>query len=95
MQQIVLLSITYWSREGMSVKSVQFTVAAHIMAALGYYDGEEISSADLADSVNADSTFVRKSLSKLSKAGLVVTKRGKSGASVLARPPRRITHQGW
>src|SRR5260370_6938981 len=75
----------------MSVKSVQFTVAAHIMAALGYYHGEEISSAILADSVNADPTFVRKSLSKLSKAGLVVTKRGKSGASVLARPPRQIT----
>jgi len=75
----------------MSVKSVQFTVAAHIMAALGYYHGEEISSATLADSVNADPTFVRKSLSKLSKAGLVVTKRGKSGASVLARPPRQIT----
>ena len=69
----------------MSVKSVQFTVAAHIMAALGYFHGEEISSATLADSVNADPTFVRKSLSKLSKAGLVVTKRGKSGASVLAR----------
>jgi Rrf2 family protein len=75
----------------MSVKSVQFTVAAHIMAALGYFQGEEISSANLAQSVNADPTFVRKSLSKLSKAGLVVTKRGKSGASVLARPPRQIT----
>jgi Rrf2 family protein len=75
----------------MSVKSVQFTVAAHIMAALGYFQGEEISSATLADSVNTDPTFVRKSLSKLSKAGLVVTKRGKSGASVLARPPRQIT----
>ncbi len=75
----------------MSVKSVQFTVAAHIMAALGYDHGEEVSSAILASSVNADPTFVRKSLSKLSKAGLVVTKRGKSGASVLARPPRQIT----
>jgi Rrf2 family protein len=75
----------------MSVKSVQFTVAAHIMAALGFRHGEEISSATLAESVNADPTFVRKSLSKLSKAGLVVTKRGKSGASVLARPPRQIT----
>ncbi len=49
----------------MSVKSVQFAVAAHIMAALGYFQGEEISSATLADSVNADPTFVRKSLSKL------------------------------
>ncbi len=31
----------------MSVKSVQFTVAAHIMAALGYDHGEEVSSAIL------------------------------------------------
>jgi Rrf2 family protein len=75
----------------MSVKSVQFTVATHIMAALGYFRGEAISSAILAESVNADPTFVRKSLSKLSKAGLIVTKRGKSGASALARPPRQIT----
>jgi len=75
----------------MSVKSVQFTVAAHIMAALGYYHGKEISSGTLAESVNADPTFVRKSLSKLSKAGLVVTKRGKSGASMLSRSPRQIT----
>jgi Rrf2 family protein len=75
----------------MSVKSVQFAVAAHIMAALGYYHGEEISSAKLAESVNADPTFVRKSLSKLSKAGLIVTKRGKSGASMLARSARQIS----
>jgi Rrf2 family protein len=75
----------------MSVKSVQFAVATHIMAALGYYQGEEISSAILAESVNADPTFVRKSLSKLSKADLVVTKRGKSGASMLSRSPRQIT----
>jgi Rrf2 family protein len=75
----------------MSVKSVQFAVAAHIMAALGYYHGKEVSSAILAESVNADPTFVRKSLSKLSKAGLVITKRGKSGASTLSRSPRQIT----
>ena len=75
----------------MSVKSVQFTVAAHIMAALGFRDGEEMSSATLAEGVNANPTFVRKSVSKLSKAGLVLTTRGKSGASVLARPPKRIT----
>jgi Rrf2 family protein len=75
----------------MSAKSVQFTLAAHILAALAYEDGEEISSVTLAESVGANHTFVRKSLSKLSKAGLVVTKRGKSGASMLARSPRQIT----
>src|SRR6476660_9233926 len=75
----------------MSVKSVQFTVAAHIVAALGFYHGKELSSATLAASVNADPTFVRKSLSKLSKAGLIVTTRGKSGANRLTRSPKQIT----
>jgi Rrf2 family protein len=75
----------------MSAKSVQFAVATHIMAALGIYPGGEIGSATLADSVKANPTFVRKSLSKLSKAGLVLTTRGKSGASVLAHPAKRIT----
>ena len=75
----------------MSLKSVQFSVATHIMAFLGFNDGKEISSSTVAESVNADPTFVRKSLSKLTKAGLVLTTRGKSGASVLARSPRQIT----
>ena len=74
----------------MSAISVQFTVAAHIMAALGFRNGEELPSATLADSVNADPTFVRKSLSKLSKAGLIFTTRGKNGASRLTRSPEQI-----
>src|SRR6266853_2030903 len=75
----------------MSATSVQFTVAAHIMPALGFHHGKEIPSATLAESVNADPTFVRKSLSKLSKAGLIVTTRGKNGASALTRLPKQIT----
>ena len=75
----------------MPATSVQFTVAAHIMAALGFFNDKEISSATLAESVNADPTFVRKSLSKLSKAGLIVTTRGKNGASTLMRSPEQIT----
>ena len=75
----------------MSATSVQFTVAAHIMGALGFLYGKEVRSATLAESVNADPTFVRKSLSKLSKAGLIITTRGKNGASTLTRSPERIT----
>src|SRR5579862_5506026 len=71
--------------------SVQFTVAAHIMAALGFFDGKEISSTTLAESVNADPTFVRKSLSRLSKAGLIRSTRGKNGARTLARSPEQNT----
>src|SRR5271155_1811601 len=79
------------SGDSMPATNVQFTVAAHIMAALGFFHGKPISSAALAESVNADPTFVRKSLSKLSKAGLILTSRGKNGASTLTRPPRQIT----
>ena len=75
----------------MSATSVQFTVAAHIMATLGFRHRERTSSSMLAESVNADPTFVRKSLSKLAKAGLIVTTRGKDGASTLTRSPKRIT----
>src|SRR6201997_4484532 len=87
----MLFNITYARRTLMSATNVQFTVAAHIMAALGFFRGKEIPSATLAESVNADPTFVRKSLSKLAKAGLIVTKRGKSGASRLTRSPEQIT----
>ena len=75
----------------MAATSVQFTVAAHVMAALAFFHGEGIPSATLAESVNADPTFVRKSLSKLSKAGLISTTRGKNGASTLTRSPKQIT----
>ena len=75
----------------MSATNVQFTVAAHMMAALAFRHREETFSAMLAESVNADPTFIRKSLSKLSKAGLIVTTRGKGGASRLTRSPKQIT----
>ena len=41
--------------------------------------------------MNADPTFVRKSLSKLSKAGLIVTTRGENGVSTLTRSPEEVT----
>lgn len=61
------------------------------MAALAFYRGREIASGTLARIVNANPSFVPKSLSKLAKAGLIVTTRGKLGASALARPPKSIT----
>lgn len=75
----------------MAQTNVQFSVASHVMAALGVHDGEPIRSASLAGSVNADPTFVRRVVSKLAKAGLVTTTRGKGGACRLARPPAQIT----
>ena len=69
----------------MSSSNVQFSVAVHIMAILGYYD-DPVKSSTLAKSVAAEPSFVRRSLSKLVKAGLVKATRGKSGASTLSRP---------
>jgi Rrf2 family protein len=79
------------ARNTMSVTNVQFTVAAHIMAALAFNPNAHVQSSTLAKSVNTEPSFVRKSLSKLAKASLIVTTRGKSGASALARPAKQIT----
>jgi DNA-binding IscR family transcriptional regulator len=75
----------------MSQKNVQFTVAAHVAAVLGYHYGEDVTSAKLAGSVNAEPTFVRRSIAKLVKAGIVSATRGKNGACTLARPPEAVS----
>jgi DNA-binding IscR family transcriptional regulator len=75
----------------MAITNVQFTVSTHIMTALAYHYGMNVTSATLAGSIRADRTFVRRSVSKLTKAGLIVATRGRSGACVLARPADSIT----
>jgi DNA-binding IscR family transcriptional regulator len=75
----------------MSTKNVQFAVATHMLAVLGYWPGCEVTSTVLAGSVNAEPSFVRRTVSRLSKAGLIVTTRGKNGACTLARAPEDIT----
>ena len=71
--------------------NTQFAIATHIMAALGHAAGKEVNSAEIASSVNTSSSFVRRILAKLSKAGLVKTATGKGGSCWLARPARRIS----
>jgi Rrf2 family protein len=61
------------------------------MASLADHEGEPVRSADLAGSVNAEPSFVRRVVSKLAKAGLVTTHRGKNGACSLARPAAEVT----
>jgi Rrf2 family protein len=75
----------------MSQTNVQFSVALHAMTSLGFLYGKPVRSCDLAGSINADPSFVRRVISKLAKAGLVSTTRGKTGACTLARPPSQIT----
>jgi DNA-binding IscR family transcriptional regulator len=75
----------------MATTSFQFAVWTHIMAVLEYHYGYPVPSKDPAGSVKAEYSFVGKTLSKLSKAGLVTATRGKNGFSKLSRPPGEIS----
>ena len=69
----------------------RFSVGVHIMTALGDHHGEPVTSAHLTVSVRAHESQVRGVLSKLAKAGLVVTSRGRNGFSSLSRPANKIS----
>src|SRR5262245_16808339 len=71
--------------------NTQFSIAVHLMAGLAYRGDRETTSTFLAASVNTSPSFVRRTLAKLSKANLVVTSTGKSGACRLAGKPSKIT----
>jgi Rrf2 family protein len=69
----------------------QFSIAVHLMAGLGYCTQSEHTSAQLAASVNTSPSFIRRTLAKLSKAGIIETTKGKHGSTRLARPAAEIT----
>jgi DNA-binding IscR family transcriptional regulator len=61
------------------------------MTALGDHHGEPVTSAHLTTSVRAHESQVRSVLSKLVKAGLVVTSRGRNGFSSLSRAADKVS----
>jgi Rrf2 family protein len=71
--------------------NTQFAIAIHLMAGLAHQCGQDIKSGDLAMSVNTSPSFVRRILAKLSKAGLVETATGKTGACWLAKDAKNIS----
>jgi Rrf2 family protein len=71
--------------------NTQFAIAVHLMAGLGYQPGRCLNSSHLAASVNTSPSFVRRVLAKLSRAGLVKTTTGKTGACRLAKKTRDIS----
>ena len=71
--------------------NTQFSIAVHLLVGLGCVEGGTTTSGHLAESVNTSASFVRRTLAKLSKAGLVETTTGKSGACGLAKKPERIS----
>ncbi len=71
--------------------NTQFSIAVHLMIGLGLNCGREITSANLAMSVNTSPSFVRRILAKLSKVNLVNTTTGKSGFCSLAKKPEEVS----
>lgn len=72
--------------------NIQFSIAVHILAGLACgCDQEGVTSGHLAESVNTSASFVRRTLAKLSKAGLVETATGKAGACWLAKDAKNIS----
>lgn len=74
----------------MAAVNTQFSIAVHVLASLGNKCGKESTSIDLAESVNACPSFVRRILSKLSKANLIQATTGKGGCCSLTRNPSDI-----
>jgi len=68
----------------------RFSVAVHVMTRLAYLGREKATSQTLAASVNTNPVVVRRLLSQLHQAGLVICSSGKSGGCYLARSPERI-----
>jgi Rrf2 family protein len=72
--------------------NVQFSIAVHLLAGLACgCDREGVTSGHLAESVNTSPSFVRRTLAKLSRAGLVETATGKAGACWLAKDAKNIS----
>ncbi|GAA5481195.1 Rrf2 family transcriptional regulator [Haloferula sargassicola] len=71
--------------------NTQFSIAVHLLAGLGCQPDMEATSSRLAASVNTSPSFLRRTLAKLSKAGLIHTTTGKAGSCRLARKPKDIT----
>ena len=65
-------------------------MAVHVLAVLAYREGDRVTSARLAGSVNTNPVIVRRLLLSLQKARLVETCKGVGAGSRLSRSPRRI-----
>ena len=71
--------------------NTQFSIAVHLLIALGFECGQHLTSSELAASINTSPSFVRRIMAKLSKAGLVSTRMGKAGSCLLAKKPEDIS----
>jgi Rrf2 family protein len=65
-------------------------MAVHVLALLAYREGDRVTSARLAGSINTNPVTVRRLLLALQRAKLVETCKGAGAGSRLSRSPKRI-----
>ena len=65
-------------------------MAVHVLAVLAYKEGDSVTSAFLAGSVNTNPVVIRRLLLALQRARLVETRKGAGFGSRLSRSPARI-----
>jgi DNA-binding IscR family transcriptional regulator len=65
-------------------------MAVHVLAVLAYKEGDPVTSAKLAASVNTNPVIIRRLLLSLQRARLVETRKGAGSGSRLSRSPGRI-----
>jgi len=65
-------------------------MAVHVLAVMAYKEGDRVTSAYLAGSVNTNPVIIRRLLLVLQRARLVETRKGAGAGSRLSRSPGRI-----
>ncbi len=70
--------------------NIDFAIGLHIVGFLASHQGRLISSTVMADSFGTSPVVLRRVLTRLNRSGLVETRRGSNGGSVLARPATEI-----
>jgi DNA-binding IscR family transcriptional regulator len=72
----------------------RLTIAAHVLGLLAHHERSgrgTMTSEELAESVGTSPVVVRRVMAQLTRAGLLVTRRGVGGGAVVARAPEQIT----
>ena len=70
--------------------NIELPIAIHILGILAAFPGRSLTSETLARTFGTNPVVLRRVLAKLQRAGLVETRRGAGGGSLLARPPETI-----
>lgn len=68
----------------------RFAISMHILTLLAKTNGEWLTSDQLAGSININPVLVRKEIINLRNKGLVISREGKNGGSLLAKPATQI-----